>query len=288
MEIKEKRTDLYHVALANIVVVDGFNVRTDYGDIDALAENIKENGILRPLEAFKKDGVFHVVDGHRRIAAVKKLAEQGVEILIPIKPEAKGVSPEQRIVNMVISNDSKPLNHVEMADVVIRLQNHGWSDKEISNKLGWPQSQISFLRTLNGASAKVKEYVAGGFISAVEAVKLIRQNPDDAIAIIELALEEKLGTTDEGEVKKATEGKKQSVITKKDIDKVVGKHNTLKTFKGMLKDEMMPDKNVDKFNFLKDVVEGRISEEVLYEMFFGLEVDFDQSAADHEFADVED
>lgn len=280
MQIKEKRTDLYHVALANVVVVDGFNVRTDYGDIEALADNIEKNGILRPLEAYKKEGLYHVVDGHRRIAAVKLLAERGVEILIPIKPEAKGISPEQRIVNMVISNDSKPLNHVEMADVVVRLQNYGWSDKEISNKLGWTQPQISFLRTLNTASAKVKEYVAGGYISAAEAVKLIRNNPDEAIAIIELAIEEKLGTFDEGEIKKATENKKQSVVTKKDIDKVVGKHNSLKFFKQILKNEIQPDQNLKVYATLKRIVEGEVSADEMYELFYDTQLDYELESED--------
>lgn len=268
MNIKEKRTDLYHVPLSSIEIVEGFNVRTDYGDIETLADNIEKNGIMRPLEAYKKDGKFHVVDGHRRISAVKLLAERGIELLIPIKPEAKGVSPEQRIVNMVISNDSKPLNHVEMADVVIRLQNHGWSDKEISNKLGWPQSQISFLRTLNGASAKVKEYVAGGFISAAEAVKLLRTNPDEAIAIIELALEEKFGDVDTAKSETTGDTKKQSAITKKDIDKVVGKHNSLKYFKKIVKNEIQPDMNVELYNTIKNIVEGNLSEDELYAMFY--------------------
>jgi ParB-like chromosome segregation protein Spo0J len=268
MNIKEKRTDLYHVALSSIVIVDGFNVRTDYGDIDSLAENIEINGILRPLEAYKKDGMYHVVDGHRRISAAKKLAEKGVEILIPIKPESKGVSPEQRIVNMVVSNDSKPLNHVEMADVVIRLQNHGWDDKEISNKLGWPQSQISFLRTLNGASAKVKEYVVGGFISAAEAVKLIRSNPDEAIAIIELAIEDKFGDLETAKNEKIAEPRKQSAVTKKDIDKVIGKENSLKYFKKIMKNEIQPDRNLKMYETLKSIVDGKMTEDELFELFY--------------------
>jgi len=284
MDIKEKRTDLYHVALSSIVIIDGFNVRTDYGDIDALADNIEANGILRPLEAYKKDGMYHVVDGHRRIAAVKKLAEKGIEILIPIKPESKGVSPEQRIINMVVSNDSKPLNHVEMADVVIRLQNYGWSDKEISNKLGWQQSQISFLRTLNGASTKVKEFVAGGFISAAEAVKLLRSNPDEAITIIELAIEDKFGDIDTATAGKTSETRKQKAVTKKDIDKVVGKENSLKHFKKIMKNEIQPDRNLKMYNTIKSIVNGDLTMDELYEMFYdpidmGIEFDEEEIGA---------
>ena len=49
-EIKEtKKTDILLVDPRNIIVVDGFNVRTDMGDIEALAGSIVELGLQVPL-----------------------------------------------------------------------------------------------------------------------------------------------------------------------------------------------------------------------------------------------
>lgn len=269
MEIKEKRTDLYHVKLDRVIVIDGFNVRKDYGDIEALAASIQQNGILKPLDAYKKDGMYHLVDGHRRIEAVKLLASKGIEILIPIRPESKGISEEQRIVNMVVANDSKPLNYVEMADVVVRLQSYGWSDKEISDKLSWQQSQISFLRLLNSASKKVKDYIANGYISAAEAVNLLRNDSNDALTIIELAIEEKYGSLDNvAKVDLDGSKKKHRAVTKKDIDKVIGRHDSIKYFKKILKQDVLPNKNIDAFFMIKNIINGDISEESLYELFY--------------------
>lgn len=269
MELKEKRTDLYHVTLENVVVVDGFNIRKDYGDISALAESIEKNGILKPLDAYKKDGKYYLVDGHRRIEAVKKLAEKGINILIPIRPESKGISEEQRIINMVVANDSKPLNYVEMAEVVVRLQNYGWSDKEICDKLCWSQPQISFLRTLNTASHTVKDYVSNGYISAAEAVNLVRNNPEDAVAIIELAIEDKFGSKPNAIIAESGNGKKKrSVVTKKDINKVIGKNDSIKSFKQLLKLNQVPEMNLELFNVLKRVIDGDITDNELYEMFY--------------------
>lgn len=284
MEIKERRTDLYHVTLDKVVVVDGFNVRKDYGDIEALAASIEQNGILKPLDAYKKDGMYHLVDGHRRIQAVKMLAAKGVEILIPIRPESKGVSEEQRIINMVVANDSKPLNYVEMADVVIRLQNYGWSDKEISEKLSWPQSQISFLRLLNGASKKVKDYIVNGYISAAEAVNLLRANSNDALTIIELAIEEKYGSLDNvASTNSGVSGKKHRAVTKKDINKVIGRHDSIKAFKKIVKLDVLPNKNVDAFFLLKNVINGDVSEESLFEMFYeSMELEHDNELKESE------
>lgn len=267
--IKEKRTDLYHVTLDSVVIVDGFNVRKDYGDIQQLANSIEANGILKPLDAFKRDGKYHLIDGHRRIEAVRLLAENGIQVLIPIKPESKGVSEEQRIINMVVANDSKPLNFVEMADVVVRLQNYGWNDKEIGRKLSWNLSQISFLRTLNTATHNVKEYVRNGYISAAETVNLLRNNPDDAITIIELAIEHKFGNIENAVTAETKTGKKKhNAVTKKDIDKVIGIHNSIKGFKAILKMQIEPDKNKDLFYNLEKIVEGKISDEALYKMFY--------------------
>ena len=46
---KTTATDSYFVDPRNIAIIDGFNVRTDYGDIDSLAESIRESGVKVPL-----------------------------------------------------------------------------------------------------------------------------------------------------------------------------------------------------------------------------------------------
>ena len=46
---KTTKTDIYKIDPRNIVVKDGFNSREDFGDIDTLAKQIEENGILNPI-----------------------------------------------------------------------------------------------------------------------------------------------------------------------------------------------------------------------------------------------
>ena len=46
---KTTKTDIYKIDPRNIVVEDGFNSREDFGDIDTLAKQIEENGVLNPI-----------------------------------------------------------------------------------------------------------------------------------------------------------------------------------------------------------------------------------------------
>jgi hypothetical protein len=41
----------------NIIIDDGYNVRTDMGEMDELRDSIIENGIQTPLKCYKEKGV---------------------------------------------------------------------------------------------------------------------------------------------------------------------------------------------------------------------------------------
>ena len=50
-------------------------------DIDLMAENIREMGLIEPLHAFKNsDGQYVLTSGHRRLQAIRKIAESNEEI----------------------------------------------------------------------------------------------------------------------------------------------------------------------------------------------------------------
>ena len=58
-----KRKDLFIVDFSEVTLVDGFNVRYDYGDIDSLAESIRENGVKMPIRAYRENKKYQIVDG---------------------------------------------------------------------------------------------------------------------------------------------------------------------------------------------------------------------------------
>src|ERR1700749_2996918 len=97
--------DLFKVKSSKLITKEGFNIRTDMGDIKGLAENIRENGVKEPLQGFREGDFFVVKDGHRRKAALDLLLQEGLEIKVPFILEPKNYNVEQRVVDMFIMND---------------------------------------------------------------------------------------------------------------------------------------------------------------------------------------
>lgn len=67
--------------LADMLAFQGnLKKRTDK-DIEALAQSIKTEGLLMPFAIWPSNDGYKLLDGHGRVAALQKLAEQDKEIL---------------------------------------------------------------------------------------------------------------------------------------------------------------------------------------------------------------
>lgn len=166
-----KRTDIYKVPFPQLRIKEGFNIRTDMGDINELAGSILANGVKNSLRGYrsKEDGeeVFIVTDGHRRYAALKQLFESGnTDILAPFVLEERSYNDEQRIFDMFICNEGKQLNPLEQALGIQRLVNYGYDLKEISSKLGKTLNYVQKLNALNELPKKAIKMIEDGKISA--------------------------------------------------------------------------------------------------------------------------
>lgn len=61
----------------------GKRIRKDSGDIDELAENIKEYGLLSPILLRRLDNdSYKLLAGERRIKAYKRLQKNSIEAII--------------------------------------------------------------------------------------------------------------------------------------------------------------------------------------------------------------
>jgi ParB/RepB/Spo0J family partition protein len=158
-----------------------YNVRDldaadERADLDELKESIRANGVRVPLEVRLVEEEVFVIAGHRRHKAVMELIAEGEPIkAVPVMPEPKNTTPEDRIVNLVISNSGKPLKPLEVAEVVRRLEVYGWNHVQIAKRLGW-KSTASVTKHLDliKMPEPVKEHVREGDISASEAAKLVK------------------------------------------------------------------------------------------------------------------
>jgi len=179
---KTKKTDVFKVDPRCITVDADFNVREDYGDIEELMLSIIKDGVKQPLRGRRTNDGFILTDGHRRFKAIQQALSNGYDIpLVPIFPEQKGYSEEQRVSDMVILNSGKPLTPIEEATVYSRLINQfNWKQKDIAKKFGKTQPHVSNLLKLLDMSDYLRECLQGDLIKASLAIQVVTNNPEPA------------------------------------------------------------------------------------------------------------
>jgi ParB/RepB/Spo0J family partition protein len=163
------------------------NPREDYGDIKSLMNFIEVNGTdgLPPIKvkAFKDDkGTerFTLIHGYRRMTAIARLIEQGVEIKRVIaRPVPKGYTDKDELLDHISENSGMKLNAMEEANVFEQLIKYGWSQAEIAKRIGKTQSHVSQVMKLAGSSDYVKDTVAKGLISGALVVKVLNEHKGD-------------------------------------------------------------------------------------------------------------
>lgn len=216
-----KRGDIFKVGYTELEVEEGFNIRYDYGDIDALALSIKENGVKTPLLGYKNGDKFVITDGHRRHKAIGRAIEMGADpdMMIPMMPESKGGDEHSRTLGLIIYNDGKSLTLLEEALVYKRLIDGGMKQAEIATRVGKTATHISNLIKLANSPESLH--------------KKIRENKISASLVIE-ELKNKDADELEEEIEKAVENNDGKKVSNKDLKSPKQKAIDFLKEKGML------------------------------------------------------
>lgn len=173
------RLNAYKIPPGELTFEEGWNPRTDFGDLKSLADDIKANGVLNYLKVRKgEDDTLFVVDGERRLRAVQMLIEQGVDIpWVPCTFVEGKLSEAERFYIAMSSNTGKPLTVVEQGRVYQRLRNWGVPVAEISRRTGTPQSTVSQrLALVDSASPAVLKALDTGKINLAMALEVVKKS----------------------------------------------------------------------------------------------------------------
>lgn len=193
-----KRTDVYFPRYTQIVAEEGFNARENgnYGDLQALGEDIAVNGLLVSLKGHRRvvDGVekFYVTDGFRRLAASilvnNQAIEAGHEIPIPVlKFECISANPEERLFTMLRTGDDVfklKLHRLEEAKILAKLKEFGYTVEEIAKKLAKSVAYIYDSLRLYDAPKKMHNAIWANQISITAAVSMVKRLKGDYNAIV--------------------------------------------------------------------------------------------------------
>jgi ParB/RepB/Spo0J family partition protein len=282
--VEAKRTDMYKVPFSQLRIVEGLNIRKDYGDVESLAESIKENGVKNPLRGYKKGADFFVVDGHRRYAAMELLFNSGIEITAPFILQEKTTNDVQQVIDMIITNDGKSLTPIEIAEAVRRLFAYGLSEKKIAERLAKSVSYINKLNLLNKAPQKLINLIEQGVISATQAIDIVSSGEAYTFLqdyekgkfskAVEKPVEAPVSNNNDSEEQvEYFEFEKEPVEKQKPVERITKKSfnkvNSWKDFSKFVKssaDEIKPERK-EAFNFFVKVMENKVTLEEIQEFF---------------------
>jgi ParB/RepB/Spo0J family partition protein len=182
------RINSYKIDPRELKVTPGYNVRDlstprAIEKLEELKKEIREaGGVLVPLEVRLIDNDIHIVSGHRRHRAVMELIAEGMDIKsVPATLEQRGVNDAERLVRLKLHNDVEQLTALELAELVRRLINMGWSREQIADRFGYKTAQsIANLELLLAAPERLREALRQGQIAPSTVMELVRQYGDKA------------------------------------------------------------------------------------------------------------
>lgn len=186
--VRAPRTDAYKVSVKEMDIIEGLNLRTDYGDLDELIEiMIKTPDKIPPLRGFKKGGRYVIIQGHRRrMAGLKAVEKSGKDVMLWVLPETKGYTDEERTIDMFVSNEGKKLTLLEQAEGVFRLtEKYKLDEHAISDRI---HKSITYVRNcikLKSAPEDIQKLMADEYVSPTLVISMFKEHDlDEAVQII--------------------------------------------------------------------------------------------------------
>jgi len=154
----------------DIQVISGFNQRLDFGDIDELAAQIKEQGLLEAISVvpYKDENgqeKYLLINGERRFRAISKLIEDGVDVgLIKANILPQNLNDEELFTQQFMRNEGKKFTEIELAHVCKKLKDLGCTNSDIAKKLGKNPGVITYALQMLDYDPRIVEMLENGEI----------------------------------------------------------------------------------------------------------------------------
>lgn len=121
-------------------------------EMELLYNSIKLDGYTQPIVTYNlKDGFYEIVDGfHRnRVGKEHKDINERLHGYLPITVIDKPL--DERMASTIRHNRARGSHQIRsMSDIVLDLSKSGWSDKNISEKLGMELDEVLRLKQITG------------------------------------------------------------------------------------------------------------------------------------------
>lgn len=182
----------YLVPVDQLYLEPGYNIReADEQHVEYFAQ-CWESGQPIPALTVIPDAYgkrIKILDGQHRYLGALRAIERSVPIA---RIECKDFTGDEadKIAFMVSSSQGKQLDPLERAKAYVRLKGFGWTNEEIAKKVGRSVSDVQMHLSLGDVPDAIKQRINAGQISYANAVAVAREHGDDAVNVIDAAVEE--------------------------------------------------------------------------------------------------
>jgi len=161
----------------------------DEEGLQALAESIRQAGVLQPLLVIEKLGRYQIVAGERRFRAAHLAGLDAVPCIV------RDFTPQEQMEAALIENiQREDLNAIEEAAAVRQLMEEcHYTQEQAAKRLGKSRPALANLLRLLSLPEKVQGYVIQGKLSAGHARVLAGlENADLQLGLAEMVIKEGL------------------------------------------------------------------------------------------------
>ncbi|MBN2343974.1 MAG: ParB/RepB/Spo0J family partition protein [Deltaproteobacteria bacterium] len=175
--------------------------------LDELVISIREQGIIQPLIVRRVGEHYELIAGERRWRAAQLAGLKEVPLVV------KDVSELQAFEMALVENiQREDLNPIEEAEAINRLlQEHNYTQAQLSERIGRNRSTISNSLRLLGLPLEVKQMVLNRDLTEGHARAILQAGKESAmIALAKLTVAKQLSV-------RATEGQARSIANGKEL-----------------------------------------------------------------------
>lgn len=197
LRFAEGRSDLLRVDPRRVRWTPGiggrdFDAPENQRHLHETKASIIVHGVRNPIAVRIYEDELWLVDGEVRLRATMLAIEEGADIkTIPAIAEEKNRGEADRIVDQITRNTGKRFEPIELGRMCKRLEDYGWKQKDIADRLAMSPANVSHVIALLGMPEPVQAAVRDGTIAAATALNLVRkEGPEQAAITIEKAREE--------------------------------------------------------------------------------------------------
>lgn len=132
--------------------------RIDQGKLRDLSDSIKHHGLLQPVIVTKKDGLYHLVVGERRLRAAK-MAEL-IEVPAIVKEMAWDEMLKVALVENLQREDLSPLE--EAVSYQMLISEHNLTQEQVADTIGHSRPYVTNMLRLMGLPFEIKKDLESG------------------------------------------------------------------------------------------------------------------------------